>query len=194
MENVLGLASVILTAALVNNVLLTSYLGLCPLLGVSNRFASAIAMSMATVFVLTFASGICFLLEHLLLQPFQLGAIRIVAYIVVIASMVKLTELSIRHYHPVLHRVLGLFLPLITTNCAVLGVALLNARQPTTFAQAIFMGLGSALGFALVLVSFSAIRERIESGPVPALLSGSPIALITVGILAMAFSGFSGLG
>ncbi|MCB1956182.1 MAG: electron transport complex subunit RsxA [Rhodocyclaceae bacterium] len=183
----------LVSTALVNNVVLVKFLGLCPFLGVSRKLDAAIGMGLATTFVLTLASGATWMLEHWLLEPFSLGYLRIVSFIMVIAAAVQFVELAIKKTSPELYQVLGIYLPLITTNCAVLGVALLNAQEGAGFLKSIFYGLGSAAGFTLVMVMFAGIRERLELAVVPAAFSGAPIALVTAGLLSMAFMGFSGL-
>ncbi|CAL1239524.1 electron transport complex subunit RsxA [Candidatus Methylocalor cossyra] len=183
----------VLGASLVNNVLLVNLLGLCPLLGVSRNQDTALAMGLATTFVLTLATIGGYLLDRYLLVPLGLEYLRALVAIVVIAAVVQFTELALRHIHPLLQRVLGLFLPLITSNCAVLGVILLNAQKQRDFLEALMHGLGTALGFTLVLVLFAGLRERVEAADVPAPFRGQAIALITAGLAALAFLGFSGL-
>ncbi len=183
----------ILATALVNNVLLVKFLGLCPFMGVSGRLDSALGMSLATTFVLTLAVVAGWLLEHLLLQPLGLGYLRILTFILVIASVVQFTEMVVRKVSPALHQVLGIYLPLITTNCAVLGVTLLNVQEDHGFLHGLLLGIGSALGFSLVMVIFAGLRERLALAQVPALFAGQPIAFITAGLLSLAFMGFAGL-
>ncbi len=183
----------LLSTALVNNVVLVKFLGLCPFLGVSRKLDAAIGMGLATTFVLTLASAASWMLEHWLLQPFGLGYLRIVSFIMVIAAAVQFVELAIRKFSPELYQVLGIYLPLITTNCAVLGIALLNVQEGADFLRSLLYGLGSALGFTLVMVMFAGVRERLELASVPATFSGAPIALVTAGLLSLAFMGFSGL-
>lgn len=184
---------VVISAVLVNNVVFVRILGLCPFMGVSKKLETAIGMGAATTFVLTLGSGSSYLIDHYLLQPFDLGYLRTLSFIVVIAAIVQLTELVIQKTSPLLHQVLGIYLPLITTNCAVLGVPLLNAQHGHSFAEALLFGLGSALGFSLVLVLFAALRERLEGADVPAPFRGAPIALVTAGLMSLAFAGFAGL-
>lgn len=179
--------------ALVNNVVLVNFLGLCPFMGVSNKLDTALSMGLATTFVLTLAAIAGWLLEHWVLQPLEVEYLRILAFILVIAAVVQFTELFIKRFSPLLHRLLGIFLPLITTNCAVLGVALLNIQQENSLLQSALYGLGSALGFTLVMVIFAGLRERLALSTVPSLFAGAPIAFITAGLLAMAFMGFAGL-
>ncbi len=183
----------LLGTALVNNVVLVKFLGLCPFMGVSNKLDSALGMGLATTFVLTLAAVASWLLEHLLLAPLHIEFLRILAFILVIAAVVQFTELVMRKTSPVLYQILGVFLPLITTNCAVLGVALLNVQQQHSFIQSMLFGFGSAAGFTLVMVIFAGLRERLTLMAVPRLFAGSPIAFITAGILSLAFMGFAGL-
>lgn len=183
----------ILATALVNNVLLVKFLGLCSFMGVSSRLDSALGMSLATTFVLTLAVVAGWLLEHLLIQPLELGYLRILTFILVIASVVQFTEMVVRKVSPALHQVLGIYLPLITTNCAVLGVTLLNVQEDHGFMYSLLNGIGSALGFSLVMVLFAGLRERLALAQVPALFAGQPIAFITAGLLSLGFMGFVGL-
>jgi electron transport complex protein RnfA len=184
---------IILSSALVNNVVLVKFLGLCPLMGVSNKLDSALGMGLATTFVLTLAAFAGWLLEHFVLTPLDLGFLRILTFILVIAVVVQFTELAIRKTSPALYQVLGIFLPLITTNCAVLGVALLNSQQENSLLESLLFGFGSALGFTLVLVMFTGLRERLALANVPAAYSGAPIACVVAGLLSLAFMGFAGL-
>ncbi len=177
---------------LVNNFVLVQFLGLCPFLGVSKQPETALGMGLATSLVLTLAAGLSYLLDHYLLHPHGLTYLRTLAFILIIAVAVQLTELLMRATSPLLHRTLGLFLPLITTNCAVLGVALLNARTAQSLVESLLYGLGAALGFTLVLFLFAGVRERLDTADVPVPLQGSAIALITAGIASLAFLGFAG--
>ena len=180
-------------AVLVNNVVLVRILGLCPFLGVSKKLDTAIGMGAATTFVLTLGCGTSFLIEHYMLEPFGLGYLRTLAFIVVIAAIVQITELVVQKTSPVLHQVLGIYLPLITTNCAVLGIPLLSVALKHRFFEALLFGFGSSVGFTLALVLFAGLRERIEGADVPVFFRGSAIALITAGLMSLAFMGFSGL-
>ncbi|MES9860405.1 MAG: electron transport complex subunit RsxA [Candidatus Thiodiazotropha sp. LLP2] len=184
---------IILSTALVNNVVLVKFLGLCPLMGVSNKLDSALGMGFATTFVLTLAAFASWLLEHFVLQPLDLGFLRILTFILVIAVVVQFTEMVVRKTSPALYQVLGIFLPLITTNCAVLGVALLNVQQENSFLESLLYGFGSALGFTLVLVMFAGLRERLALANVPQVFSGAPIAYVVAGLMSLAFMGFAGL-
>lgn len=183
---------IIVAAALVNNFVLIKFLGLCPFLGVSSSVESAIGMSMATAFVLTLAAVSSYLLTRWVLTPLDLLYLATVSFILVIAALVQLTELFMRHTAPLLHRVLGIYLPLITSNCAVLGVALLNLREQNSLVESALYGFGAALGFGLVLVALAAARERLELADVPESFRGAPIGLITAGLMALAFIGFTG--
>ena len=187
------LASILVATALVNNVVLLRALGVCPLFGASLRIESAVAIALATGFVLTVASSLAYVLEALVLVPLGLEHLRILTLLLVIAASVQLTELVVRRRQPLLYEILGLQLPLITANCAVLGVALLNVTQARSFVQAVFYGLGAALGFALALVLFAGLRERIVSSDVPAPLRGPAILLVTAALMSLAFLGFAGL-
>ena len=182
-----------LGTSLVNNVVLVKFLGLCPFMGVSNKLDTALSMGLATTFVLTLAAVASWLLEHYVLIPLDIGFLRILSFILVIAAVVQFTEMVIRKSSPLLYQLLGIFLPLITTNCAVLGVALLNVQEGHTFLQSVVYGLGSALGFTMVMVIFAGVRERLALASVPALFEGAPIAFIVAGLLSLAFMGFAGL-
>lgn len=183
----------ILGTALVNNVVLVKFLGLCPLMGVSNKLDSAIGMGLATTFVLTLAAIASWTLEHFILEPLDIGFLRIMTFILVIAGVVQFTEILIKRFSPALHQVLGIFLPLITTNCAVLGVALLNVQEQHSFIESLLYGFGSALGFTLVIVVFAGLRQRLAVAQVPDAFKGAPIAFVVAGLLSLSFMGFSGL-
>jgi Na+-translocating ferredoxin:NAD+ oxidoreductase subunit A len=183
----------ILGTALVNNVVLVKFLGLCPFMGVSNKLDSALGMGLATTFVLTLAAVASWLLERFVLQPLDIGFLRILTFILVIAAVVQFTEMAVRKLSPALYQVLGIFLPLITTNCAVLGVALLNVQEENGFLESVLYGFGSALGFTLVMLLFAGMRERLALAQVPAAFAGTPIAFIAAGLLSLAFMGFAGL-
>ncbi|XOV78685.1 MAG: electron transport complex subunit RsxA [Aestuariibacter sp.] len=183
----------LISTVLVNNFVLVQFLGLCPFMGVSNKLETALGMSMATTFVLTVASVASYLVEAFILSPLGMSYLRTLSFILVIAVVVQLTEMIVHKTSPTLYRLLGIFLPLITTNCAVLGVALLNIKQAHTFVESILYGFGAAIGFSLVLVLFSAMRERLVIADVPTPFKGAAIAMITAGLMSMAFMGFSGL-
>ncbi|MFQ3325239.1 MAG: electron transport complex protein RnfA [Pseudomonadales bacterium] len=180
-------------AILVNNFVLVQFLGLCPFMGVSNKLETAMGMSAATTFVLTLASVCSYLTYEYLLAPLGLTYLRTISFILVIAVVVQFTEMVMRKSSPLLHKVLGVFLPLITTNCAVLGVALLNINKDHNFLQSALYGFGAAVGFSLVLVLFAAMRERLAVADVPEPFKGSAIGMITAGIMSLAFMGFAGL-
>ena len=184
----------ILATALVNNVVLVKFLGLCPFMGASNKIDTAIGMGFATTFVLTLSAVASWALSEFVLVPLNVEFLRILTFILVIAAVVQFTEVFIKKVSPVLYQVLGIFLPLITTNCAVLGVALLNTQESHTFMQSLVFGFSSALGFTLVMVIFAGLRERLASADLPASFEGAPIGFITAGLLALAFLGFAGLG
>ena len=184
---------ILVGAVLVNNVVLVKILGLCPFMGVSKKLETAYGMGAATTFVLTMATGASYIIDHYLLAPFQLEYLRTLAFIVTIAAIVQLTELVIQKTSPVLHQVLGIYLPLITTNCAVLGVPLLNIAVGNDLLQSLLYGFGSAIGFTMALVMFAGIRERLDGADVPVPFKGTAIAMITAGIMSLAFMGFAGL-
>ena len=183
---------IVIGAALVNNFVLVQFLGLCPFMGASRRVEGAVGMGLATGLVLTTASGLAYLAERFLLAPFELEYLKLVAFILIIGGAVQLTELVIRRFSPLLHRLLGLYIPLIASNCAVLGVALLNSAASRSFVAALFYGAGAALGFALVLVLLAGLRRRVDRADVPRPFRGSAIALVTAGIMSLAFLGFAG--
>ena len=180
-------------AVLVNNVVLVRILGLCPFMGVSKKLETALGMGMATAFVLTMASGASYIIDRWFLTPFDLGYLRTISFIVTIAAIVQLTEMVIQKTSPLLYRVLGIYLPLITTNCAVLGVPLLNVANRHDFVESLLFGAANAVGFTLVLILFSAIRERVDGADVPAPFRGVAIATVTAGLMSLTFMGFAGL-
>ena len=184
---------VLLSTALVNNVVLAKFLGLCPAMGVSKSMDAALGMGLATTFVITLAAGASWALEHWLLAPFELGFLRILTFILVIAATVQFTEMFVKKSSPGLYQALGIYLPLITTNCAVLGVALLNVQQGTGFVKSLLYGFGSAIGFTLVLLVFAGLRERLAHARIPDAFNGAPIAFITISLLSLAFMGFAGM-
>ena len=184
---------IILGTVLVNNVVFVRILGLCPFMGGSKKLETAIGMGAATTFVLTMSTGASFIIDHWLLAPFGLEYLRTLAFIVTIAAIVQLTELVIQKTSPLLHQVLGIYLPLITTNCAVLGVPLLNIAYRHDLLESLLFGFGSAVGFSLALVLFGSLRERLEGADVPLPFRGTAIAMITAGLMSIAFMGFAGL-
>ena len=185
---------ILLAAALVNNFVLVQFLGLCPFVGTSGRFETALPMTLATMFVLAVAAISTHLVYRYVLVPLDVGYLRIVAFIVVIAATVQFTELFIRAARPVLHRMLGIFLPLITSNCAVLGVTLIAVDEGLSLARTLLLAIGAGLGFGIAIVAFAALRERVHDDAVPRPFRGPPLALVTVGFMALAFYGFRGLG
>jgi len=184
---------ILVSTILVNNFVMVQFLGLCPFMGVSNKLETAMGMSLATTFVLTLSSVCSYLVFTYLLQPLGLEYLQTITFILVIAVVVQFTEMVVRKTSPMLYRVLGIFLPLITTNCAVLGVALLNIKKQNGFVESILYGFGAAVGFSLVLILFSAMRERITVADVPKPFQGSAIGMITAGLMSLAFMGFTGL-
>ena len=188
-----GYLLILISTVFVNNIVMVKILGLCPFMGVSKKLEAAISMGAATTFVLTLASGSSYLIDHFLLAPFHLEYMRTLSFIVVIAGIVQFTEMVIQKTSPVLHQVLGIYLPLITTNCAVLGIPLLNVQEKHSFVESLFFGMGGAIGFTLVLVLFAGIRERLEGADIPGIFKGTAIAMITAGLMSLSFMGFSGL-
>ncbi|MCE1240576.1 MAG: electron transport complex subunit RsxA [Azonexaceae bacterium] len=184
---------ILVGAVLVNNVVLVKILGLCPFMGVSKKLETAYGMGAATTFVLTLATGASYIIDHFLLLPFGLEYLRTLSFIVTIAAIVQLTEMVIAKTSPTLQQTLGIYLPLITTNCAVLGVPLINIANGNGFVESLLFGAGSAVGFSLVLILFAGIRERIEGADVPLHFRGAAIAMVTAGLMALAFMGFAGL-
>jgi electron transport complex protein RnfA len=183
---------ILISTVFVNNIVMAKVLGLCPFMGVSRKLETAIGMGLATTFVLTLASGASYLINEYLLGT-ELFYLRTLSFIVVIAGIVQFTEMFIHKTSPMLYQVLGIYLPLITTNCAVLGIPLLNVQENHNFVESLFFGAGGAIGFTLVLILFAGIRERLETCDVPAPFKGTSIAMITAGLMSLAFMGFSGL-
>ncbi|QGM80337.1 electron transport complex subunit RsxA [Otariodibacter oris] len=183
----------VISTALINNFVLVKFLGICPFMGVSKKVETAIGMGMATTFVLTVASLSAYLIENYILGPLNVSFLRTLVFILVIAVIVQLTEMIVHKTSPTLYRLLGIYLPLITTNCAVLGVALLNVNLANNLIQSVLYGFGAAAGFSLVLILFSALRERLAAADVPQIFQGASIALITAGLMSLAFMGFTGL-
>jgi electron transport complex protein RnfA len=177
----------------VNNIVLVKFLGLCPFMGVSRKVETAIGMSAATTFVLTLSAILSYLINSWILSPLDLEYLRTIAFIIAIAAVVNFTEMVVHKTSPLLYNVLGIFLPLITTNCAVLGVALINVQEQNSFLESVVYGFGAALGFSLVLILFAAMRERINVADVPAPFKGSAIGLVTAGLMSLAFMGLGGL-
>lgn len=184
---------IIIGAALVNNVVLSQFLGLCPFLGVSKRTGTAAGMGTAVIFVITIASAFTSLIYNYILVPAELSYMDTIVFILVIAALVQFVELILKKYSPALYNALGVYLPLITTNCAVLGVAIINVKKDYNFVTSVVNGFGTAVGFTIAIIIMAGIRERIENNDISKSFQGSPIVLITAGLMAMAFFGFSGL-
>ncbi|MBN2426267.1 MAG: electron transport complex subunit RsxA [Calditrichaceae bacterium] len=187
------MALIIVGAIFVNNVVFTKFLGICPYLGVSKKIDTAVGMSMAVVFVLTLAGAITYILQYYVLVPIKMEYLQTIVFILVIASLVQLVEIVMKKVAPALYKALGIFLPLITTNCAILGIAILSVQSNYNFLLTVVFSFASAIGFGVALILFAGIRETLEIREVPKVFAGAPIALIIAGILAMAFMGFAGM-
>ncbi len=183
----------IVGAILVNNILLAKFLGNCPFLGVSRRMDTATGMSMAVIFVTTMAGVITWLVQYYILEPLNIEYLQTIAFILVIAALVQLVEIVMQKSLPALYRALGIFLPLITTNCAVLGIAIINIKEEYNFLDTVIFSFASAVGYSLALILFAGIRERFVLARIPKVFDGTAIGLVTAGFLALAFSGFAGL-
>jgi electron transport complex protein RnfA len=183
----------IVSAILVSNIVLARYLGNCPFLGVSQKMDTAVGMGMAVVFVVTLAGMITWVVQYAILNPLGLEYLRTIAFILVIASLVQLVEMFLQKSIPALYKALGIFLPLITTNCAVLGIAIINIQEEFNFMQTVVFSFASAVGFSLAMVLLASLRERFPTARIPLPFAGMPIAMITVGLLALSFLGFTGL-
>ncbi len=188
-----SLLLILVSAVFVNNFVLARFLGICPFLGVSKKVETALGMGMAVIFVMTIASVVTWFIQYFVLIPFGIEYLQTIAFILVIASLVQLVEMIIQKTSPVLYQSLGIFLPLITTNCAVLGVTVLNIQKTYSFLESVVFALGAGLGFTLAMVLFAGLRERIDLCPVPESFRGTAVALITAGLLSLAFMGFAGL-
>lgn len=184
---------ILIGTVLVNNIVLVKILGLCPFMGVSKKLEASIGMAGATAFVLSIGSMTSWGITHYLLEPNGLEYLRTLSFIVVIAGVVQFTEMAMEKNFPPLYQALGIFLPLITTNCAVLGIPLLNAQSSHNFLESLFFGLGGAIGFSMVLILFASMRERLEAADVPLAIKGSAIAMVTASLMSLAFMGFAGL-
>jgi Na+-translocating ferredoxin:NAD+ oxidoreductase subunit A len=184
---------IIVGAIFVNNVVFTKFLGICPYMGVSKKIDTAIGMTMAVTFVLTMAGAITYIVQYFVLVPVGITYLQTIVFILVIASLVQLVEIVMKKVAPALYKALGIFLPLITTNCAILGIAILSVQSKFNFILTVIFSFASAIGFGVALVLFSGIREALDTREVPKTFAGSPIAMIIAGILAMAFMGFSGM-
>ncbi|TYO95463.1 electron transport complex protein RnfA [Geothermobacter ehrlichii] len=187
------LVLILISAIFVNNFVLARFLGICPFLGVSKKVDTALGMGMAVTFVMTVAAVVTWLIQYFILVPFNIEYLQTIAFILVIASLVQLVEMAVQKLSPVLYQALGIFLPLITTNCAVLGLAVLNIQKSYSFLESVVFAIGAALGFTLAMVLFAGLRERIDLCPVPRSFRGTAIALVTAGLLSLAFMGFAGL-
>ena len=184
---------IIVSTALVNNVILVELFGLCPFKGVSGKLEIALSMGVVSAFVLTFASGANYLVNQYLLVPYQIEYLRLVAFVIVIAATLRLTDAYVHRTNPLLAQTLGIYVPLASANCAVLGVPLLIAQDKHDFLEALLYGFGAALGFTLVLIVFASLRERLEGAQVPGIFRGTAIAMITAGLMSLGFMGFAGL-
>ncbi|MBR2867058.1 MAG: electron transport complex subunit RsxA [Alistipes sp.] len=185
------LVAIIIGAIFVNNVVLSQFLGICPFLGVSSKVETSLGMGMAVTFVMALSSVVTWCLQTYVLNPFGIGYMQTIAFILVIAALVQMVEIVLKKVSPALYQALGIFLPLITTNCAVLGVAIIAIQKDFDLLTGVIYSVATALGFALALVLFAGIRERLDVEDVPQAMRGVPIALITAGLLAMAFMGFA---
>jgi Na+-translocating ferredoxin:NAD+ oxidoreductase subunit A len=184
---------IIISAVLINNIVLSQFLGICPFLGVSKKLSASLGMGAAVTFVLVLAGAITWAVQTYILNPFNIGYLQTVAFILVIAALVQFVEIVMKKYSPGLYKALGIYLPLITTNCAVLGVAILNIQKEFTLAKAVVYSFSNAVGFTLALVLMSGIRERLEDADIPECMQGIPIALVIAALMSMSFLGFSGL-
>ena len=184
---------IIISSIFVNNIVLSQFLGICPFLGVSNKVSTSLGMGAAVTFVLAIASIVAYLIQYYILVPLNITYMQTIVFILVIAALVQMVEIILKKVSPALYQALGIFLPLITTNCAVLGVTILLVQKEYNLGEAVVYAVSVAIGFTLALVLFAGLRERLELENVPKAMKGVPIALITAGILAMAFMGFSGL-
>jgi len=185
--------TIVISAIFVNNIVLAQFLGICPFLGVSSKVETAIGMSAAVVFVMTLATIVTYLIQNYILIPLNIGFMQTVTYILVIASLVQMVEIILKKVSPALYQALGVFLPLITTNCAILGVAILVIQKNFNLLQSVVFAVANAVGFALALIIFSGIREHLDLVDVPEGMKGVPVALLTAGLLSLAFMGFAGL-
>lgn len=184
---------ILISVILVDNFVLSKFLGICPFLGVSKRLDSAVGMSIAVIFVMLISSAVTYPIYMSLLVPYELGYLQTIVFILVIAALVQLVEITLKKHIPILHRSLGIYLPLITTNCAVLGVTLLNIDEGFTYGQALVNSFGAGIGFLLAMVLFSGVRQCIEQSDVPSAFKGIPSILIAASIVSMSFMGFNGV-
>jgi len=184
---------IIISAVLINNIVLSQFLGICPFLGVSKKLSASLGMGGAVSFVLVLAGALTWTVQTYILNPFKIGYLQTIAFILIIAALVQFVEMAMKKYSPPLYKALGIYLPLITTNCAVLGVAIINIQKEYTFGKVMVHSLSHAAGFTLALVLMSGIRERLEDADIPECMQGTPIALVVAALMSMAFLGFSGL-
>jgi electron transport complex protein RnfA len=184
---------IVISAIFINNILLSQFLGVCPFLGVSNRLSTSFGMSGAVVFVMTLATIVTYLINYFILRPFDIVYLQTISYILIIAALVQMVEIILKKVSPALFQALGVYLPLITTNCAILGVAILVIQKEFNLLESVFFAIGNALGFGLALVLFAGIREHMDLAEVPAGIRGVPAALIVAGLLSLAFMGFAGI-
>ncbi len=191
--NIAGLFGIIISSIFINNIIFAKFLGICPFMGVSKKIDSSLGMGMAVTFVITIASAVTWTVYTFVLQPLGLEYLQTIAFILIIASLVQFVEMAIQKTSPGLYKALGIFLPLITTNCAVLGVAIINIQSGYNFIETIISGFGVAVGFSLALLLLAGIREKLEYADIPKNFKGIPISFVTAGLLAMAFMGFSGM-
>jgi electron transport complex protein RnfA len=189
----MNLLTILVSTVFVNNYVFARFLGICPFLGVSQKTETATGMGLAVTFVITMASAITYFVQHSILDPLGIGYLQTLTFILIIASLVQFIELFIKKVSPALYDAMGVFLPLITTNCVVLGVTIINIQEKFTFVEAITSGLGASLGFFLALLLLAGVREKLELANVPKALQGVPIALVAAGLMSIAFSGFSGI-
>ena len=184
---------ILIGSALVNNVVLSQFLGLCPFLGVSKKTKTAASMGAAVIFVIMIASAVTFGVQYLVLEPLNMGYMQTIVFILVIAALVQMIEMMLKKVSPAIYAALGVYLPLITTNCAVLGVAITNIQNGSTFGESMMNSLGTSVGFLISIVIMAGIRERLEGNDIPKAFQGMPIVLITSGLMAIAFCGFAGI-
>lgn len=189
----MNLILILISGIFVQNFIFSRFLGICPFLGVSKQISTAVGMGVAVTFVMALASAITYIVQYAILNPLGLGYLQTIAFILVIATLVQLVEMVIKKTSPTLYNALGVYLPLITTNCAVLGVALLNVQEGYNFIESVTFGIAGALGFTLAIVLFAGVRERLQTSSIPESLQGFPIALVTAGLMSIAFLGFSGM-
>ncbi|MFI3266341.1 MAG: electron transport complex subunit RsxA [Rikenellaceae bacterium] len=189
----MGYFEIIIAAIFVNNIVLAQFLGICPFLGVSNKVETSMGMGAAVTFVMAIAAVVAYLIQYFVLVPLHIEYMQTIVFILIIASLVQMVEIMLKKVSPTLYQALGIFLPLITTNCAVLGVAILLVQKEFTLGQSVVYAVSTAIGFTIALVLFAGIREKLELEDTPAAMKGLPIAILTAGIMAMAFMGFSGL-